>query len=107
MADVDPHAQPAETPRVFTLAQIGARNVELERAQDLGQAAHPDAADADEVHVSHAPAEHQFTPRGTRVPNVTRPPALSREAPFSPSGLRSAAPSPASASRSSATVRAA
>ena len=34
------------------------RHVELERAQDLGEAAHADAADADEVHVPDASAEH-------------------------------------------------
>ena len=42
--------------------QVGAADVELERAQDLGETAHADPADPDEVHVAHASAEHQCAP---------------------------------------------
>ncbi len=41
-------------------------HVELERAEDLGEAAHADAADADEVRAPHAPAEHQPTSTSLR-----------------------------------------
>ena len=49
-----------EAPRGVALLHVGARDVELERAQDLGEAAHADAADADEVHVPDATAKHQL-----------------------------------------------
>src|SRR6478752_2512522 len=58
VTDVDAHAQAFEILGVLARAQIGAGHVELERAQDFGEAAHADAADADEVHVSNATAEH-------------------------------------------------
>src|SRR4051794_20832144 len=59
MPDVDAHAHRLEAPRDVVRLQIGSGDVEIERAQDLGEAAHPDAADADEVRAPNASAEHQ------------------------------------------------
>jgi len=59
VADVDAHAQAFQVLGVLARAQIGAGDVELQRAQDFGQATHADAAHPDEVHVAHATAEHQ------------------------------------------------
>src|SRR3954470_22087327 len=59
VTDIDAHAQPLEIFGVLSRSQIGARHVELQRTQDFGQPTHADAADADEVHVANAPAEHQ------------------------------------------------
>ena len=59
VADVDAHAERLEAARDVVRLQVRAGDLELERAQDLGEAAHADAADADEVHAAHATAEHQ------------------------------------------------
>jgi len=57
--NVDAHAEPLEVFGVLAGAQIGTGHVELQRAQDLGQTTHANAANPDEVHVTHTAAEHQ------------------------------------------------
>ena len=61
--DVDPHAEAFQILGVLAGPQIGTGHVELQRAQDLGEPAHADAADTDEVHVTNATAKHQTASR--------------------------------------------
>ena len=63
---VDDHAQALETARDVVAAKVGAGDVELERAQDLGEPAHPDPPDPDEMHPADAPTEHQRTSMSLR-----------------------------------------
>ena len=52
MPDVDSHAEARETMGRVPLFHVGAGDVELERPEDLGKTAHPDAADTDEMDVT-------------------------------------------------------
>ena len=56
--EIDAHAQGLKPAGGAALFHVRARHVELERAEDLGQAAHPHAPDADEVYVPDASAKH-------------------------------------------------
>ena len=68
VADEDAHAETLQAARVLVGLEVRAADVEVERTQDLGEAAHADAADADEVHVADATAEHQCTSWVLRCP---------------------------------------
>ena len=61
MTDVDTDAHRLEAARDVVRLEIGARDVELHGAEDLGEAAHADPADPDEVSMTDAAAEHQDT----------------------------------------------
>jgi len=59
VTDVDANTEPPKPARHLPLFQVRSRNVELEGAEDLGEPAHADTADTDEVHVANATAKHQ------------------------------------------------
>ncbi len=75
VADGHPDPQRHETPRVLGLPAVGATDRIAQVVQDLGDAAHPDAADAHEMNPPD-PLEHDFAlPPPDLSVTLARPPA--------------------------------